>query len=47
MIEELMALQIEADDLRKSGNDVAAEKIETIIHNIKNGIPAGNGHGGD
>ena len=47
MIEELMVLRLEAEDLRRSGDVAAAEKIEAIINRIVEDLPLGSGHGGD
>ena len=47
MIEELMVLRLEAEDLRRSGDVAAAEKIEAMINRIVEDIPLGSGHGGD
>ena len=47
MIEELMVLRLEAEDLRRSGDVAAAEKIEAMINHIVEDLPLGSGHGGD
>ena len=47
MIEELTLLTMHLKSLRLNGKGDEADELQSIIDNIKNGMPKGTSHGSD
>ena len=47
MIEELMVLEAQLEELKLTGTPSEISALQSIINNLKRGVPQGTRHGGD
>ena len=47
MIEELMVLEAQLEELKLTGTANEVDTLQSIINNLKEGVPKGTRHGGD